>query len=83
MNERIENLIEQTRIQEHCHGHWSGDDPQYLVDLTDVYELVQKVVAECASICDEMAAKCAGLPGDGALAKDCANWIRKDFGEEQ
>jgi hypothetical protein len=30
-----------------------------------------------------MAAKCAGLPGDGALAKDCADWIKKDFGVEE
>jgi hypothetical protein len=28
----------------------------------------------------EMAAKCAGLEGDGALAKDCAYWIKEDFG---
>jgi hypothetical protein len=27
-----------------------------------------------------MAAKCAGLPGEGALAKDCAYWIKQDFG---
>jgi hypothetical protein len=31
----------------------------------------------------EMATKCAGLPGDGALAKDCAYWIKKDFGVDE
>jgi hypothetical protein len=48
------------------------------------------IVKECAEICLEMAAKCAGLPGDGALAKDCAYWIKdcaywikKDFGVEE
>jgi hypothetical protein len=41
------------------------------------------IVRECANICMEMSAKCAGLPGDGALAKDCADWIKKDFGVEQ
>ena len=41
------------------------------------------IVKECADICMEMAAKCAGLPGDGALAKDCADWIKKDFGVEE
>ena len=40
------------------------------------------IVKECADICMEMSAKCAGLEGDGALAKDCAFWIKKDFGVE-
>ena len=39
-------------------------------------------MAECADICMEMSAKCAGLEGEGALAKDCAYWIKKDFGVE-
>jgi hypothetical protein len=30
----------------------------------------------------EMATTCAGLEGDGALAKDCAYWIKKDLGVE-
>jgi len=41
------------------------------------------IVRECADICMEMATKCAGLEGDGALAKDCAYWIKKDFGVEE
>ena len=40
------------------------------------------IVRQCADICLEMAAKCGGIPGDGALAKDCAYWIKKDFGVE-
>jgi hypothetical protein len=62
-------------------------------DLMDIYSDTNKsfymqkfaelIVKECADICMEMAAKCAGLPGDGALAKDCADWIKKDFGVEE
>ena len=55
--------------------------------LADPKEALSKfaelIVRECADICMEMAAKCAGLPGDGALAKDCADWIKKDFGVEE
>ena len=45
-------------------------------------KFAELIVRECANICVEMYAKCAGLPGDGALAKDCAYWIKKDFGVE-
>ena len=48
-----------------------------------VKKFAELIVRECADICMEMAAKCAGLPGDGALAKDCADWIKKDFGVEE
>lgn len=41
------------------------------------------IVRECADICLEMSAKCAGLPGEGNLAKDCAYWIKRDFGVEE
>ena len=74
MNERIKLLAEQAGI--------------YKLDLSDEteYWIIEKfaelIVRECADICMEMAAKCAGLPGDGALAKDCADWIKKDFGVE-
>lgn len=40
------------------------------------------IVQHCIGVCEEMAAQCGGLPGDGALARDCAHWIRKDFGVE-
>jgi len=58
-----------------------------LGDHVDVKIMMEKfaqlIAGECAEICLEMAAKCAGLPGDGALAKDCAYWIKKDFGVEE
>ena len=75
MNERIRLLAEQAGI--------------YNLELTDEteYWILEKfaelIVQECADICMEMATKCAGLPGDGALAKDCADWIKKDFGVEE
>ena len=46
-------------------------------------KFAELIVRECADICMEMATKCAGLEGDGALAKDCAYWIKKDFGVEE
>jgi len=46
-------------------------------------KFAELIVRECADICMEMASKCAGLEGDGALAKDCAYWIKKDFGVEE
>ena len=41
------------------------------------------ILRHCIGVCEEMAAQCGGLPGDGALARDCANWIRKDFGVKE
>jgi hypothetical protein len=48
-----------------------------------IERFAELIVQECAEICLEMATKCAGLEGDGALAKDCAYWIKKDFGVEE
>ena len=45
--------------------------------------LAELIVQHCVDVCEEMAAQCGGLPGDGALARDCANWIRKDFGVDK
>jgi len=70
MNERIRELAEQAEFSEKD-LHIQGDNFQKFAEL---------IVRECADICMEMAAKCAGLEGDGALAKDCAYWIKKDFG---
>ena len=76
MNERIKELIKQaTTIEEHGWG--------VSYDNFDKEKFAELIVRECADICMEMAAKCAGLPGDGALAKDCADWIMKDFGVEE
>ena len=71
MNERIKQLAEQAGWDNH---HSKFD--------TRIEKFAELIVQECADICMEMAAKCAGLPGDGALAKDCADWIMKDFGVE-
>ena len=71
MNERIKQLAEQAGWDNH---HSKFD--------TRIEKFAELIVQECADICMEMAAKCAGLPGDGALAKDCADWIKKDFGVE-
>ena len=73
MNERIRQLAEQcTSIPNHLNP-----------PVFDQEKFARLIVRECADICMEMAAKCAGLPGDGALAKDCADWIMKDFGVEE
>ena len=72
MNERIRLLAEQAGWDNH---HSKFD--------TRIEKFAELIVRECADICMEMAAKCAGLPGDGALAKDCADWIMKDFGVEE
>ena len=92
MNERIKQLAKQAgeyvnsvytppvrsktpgKIWEDGHIGWHTQFNEKFAEL---------IVKECADICMEMAAKCAGLPGDGALAKDCADWIKKDFGVEE
>ena len=77
MNERINQLAEQavSAVQNRPNG--TCDMAKYNQKFAEL------IVRECADICMEMAAKCAGLPGDGALAKDCADWIKKDFGVEE
>ena len=77
MNDRIKELLIQSEV--------FNKDGTVLKDVTG-YELnkfAELIVRECADICLEMATKCAGLPGDGALAKDCAYWIKKDFGVDE
>ena len=69
MNERIKELAEQSELN-------------LELQSIKVEKFAELIVRECADICMEMAAKCAGLEGDGALAKDCAYWIKKDFGVE-
>ena len=77
MNERIRELVRESNLDMYGLGkerhRW-----EYTVE-----KFAELIVRECADICMEMAAKCAGLPGDGALAKDCADWIKKDFGVEE
>ena len=78
MNERLEDLMYRAGLT--AQGCWDSMD-QY--DREAIERFAQLIAQECANICMEMYAKCAGLPGDGALAKDCAYWIKKDFGVEQ
>jgi hypothetical protein len=79
MNELVEKFARES-------GAWNQvyNTKDFMIDRTfDVEKFAELIAKECADICMEMAAKCAGLPGDGALAKDCANWIKKDFGVEE
>ncbi len=82
MNEKIKQFAEQA--EEYAVRVATGDweDGLAYQDLFNK-KFAQLIVKECANICEEMAAKCAGLEGDGALAKDCAYWIKKDFGVEE
>jgi hypothetical protein len=61
----------------------TDNDGLTVFDNDELEKFAELIVRECADICMEMATKCAGLPGDGALAKDCADWIKKDFGVEE
>jgi hypothetical protein len=76
MNEKIEELYAEAK-QATKIGRMNA--PSGVV----AKKFAELIVQECADICMEMATKCAGLPGDGALAKDCAYWIKKDFGVEE
>jgi hypothetical protein len=78
MNERIRELAIEAKL---IASEYNGFDHTRL--SISQQKFAELIVRECADICLEMAAKCAGLPGDGALAKDCANWIKKDFGVEE
>jgi len=78
MNECVE------RFAREC-GAWNqvyGNRTFMIDEHFDIEKFAELIVRECADICMEMATKCAGLEGDGALAKDCAYWIQKDFGVE-
>jgi hypothetical protein len=77
MNERIKELC----TKAYCMAFDEADDKNFLDHHMEKF--AELLVQECAEICLEMAAKCAGLPGDGALAKDCAYWIKNDFGVEE
>jgi hypothetical protein len=82
MNEKIKQLAEQAGAET-----WSRAPMRAVTGLAFTDENLEKfaelIVRECIDICMEMATKCAGLPGDGALAKDCADWIKKDFGVDE
>jgi hypothetical protein len=80
MNERIKELMGKTLDDKFSHT-WDTMTHEGLLQFSEKF--AELIVQECANICEEMAAKCAGLEGDGALAKDCAYWIKKDFGVEE
>jgi hypothetical protein len=85
MNERIKLIAEQAGFVIWGDESWNPGD---VIDWSCSYDnelkkFAELIARECADICMEMAAKCAGLPGDGALAKDCADWIKNDFGVEE
>ena len=79
MNERIKELALQAMT------YVTHNPKANKLNSGDMFDekFAELIVRECADICMEMAAKCAGLPGDGALAKDCADWIKNDFGVEE
>jgi len=77
MNERIRELMEKSMESTGVEG--LGGSYQELNPV----KFAQLIAKDCADICLEMAAKCGGIPGDGALAKDCAYWIKKDFGVKE
>ena len=79
MNERIRKLALQAMT------YVTHNPKANKLNSGDMFDekFAELIVRECADICMEMAAKCAGLPGDGALARDCADWIKKDFGVEE
>jgi hypothetical protein len=82
MNERIKELAKKAGAET-----WSRPPFRAVTGVAFTDEALQKfaelIAKECADICLEMAAKCGGILGDGALAKDCAYWIKKDFGVEE
>ena len=79
MNERIRLLADEAAKYSAVMALATGESGDHL--FTEKF--AELIVKKCADICMEMAAKCAGLPGDGALAKDCAYWIKKDFGVDK
>jgi len=82
MNERIQELEIETDAW--CDANFPANWTDRVDEFLPLWnkKFAELIVRECADICMEMSAKCAGLEGDGALAKDCAYWIQKDFGVE-
>lgn len=71
MNKRIRQIVED------C-GFYVAFDARAVTDK-EIEFLAQQVAKDCAKTCMELAAKCAGLPYEGALAVDCANLIKEDY----
>ena len=79
MNERIQKLALQAMT------YVTHNPKANKLNSGDMFDekFAELIVQHCIGVCEEMAAQCGGLPGDGALARDCAHWIRKDFGVEE
>lgn len=75
MNDKLEDLMYQAGLT--AQGCWDEMDSY---DHEAIEKFAELIVRECADICMEMATKCAGSPGNGALAEDCADYIYSDFG---
>jgi len=75
MNKRIKEIADD------CGLYIAYDNKA--VTNKEIEFFAEMIAKECANICMELAAKCAGLPYEGALAIDCANLIRQDFGVEE
>ena len=73
MNERIQELLKQAGGIQHDED---GDELTAILVGKDLEKFAELIVRECANICMEMSA-------NGALAKDCAYWIKNDFGVEE
>ena len=74
MNKRIKQIADECGLYI-AYGNKAVTDKE-------IEFFAQLIAAECADICMELAAKCAGLQSEGALAVDCANLIKQDFGVE-
>ena len=74
MNKRIHVLAEEAGL--YCDGTPDAWDQEA------IERFAQLIAKACADTCLEMAAKVAGI-SDGALANDCAYWIKKNFGTEE
>jgi len=80
MNKLIKELIKESG------GVGHDDDGNEITPIlvgSSLEKFAELIVKECADICMELAAKCAGLPSEGALAVDCANLIKQDFGVDE
>jgi hypothetical protein len=78
MNERLLELAQESGFYVYNGVISPPSTSDMTTDKMKVF--LELIVEECANVCMEMAAKCAGLENDGALARDCASLIKKDFG---
>ena len=81
MNERIQELAEQSRIKD----HWSIDEGRYLTNYLDEKKFAELLIMECADVCDSVAT----YHDDnneikaGVGAWDCRRSIKQHFGVKE